>query len=121
MLVIRARHHKAAPGAEPAGRRRGLLRGGCASHGRYGVGPEEVEARPKLFAKNNFKRLEKWRGILRYERTNPLQLPRDELTARVSLLYQQVPPGNKEPFKARLPWPVASFQTFGTTSPPGWT
>eukprot|EP00913_Durusdinium_trenchii_P025135 g23594.t1 len=30
-----------------------------------------------------------WRAILRFERTNPLQLDTEELTARVALVYQQ--------------------------------
>jgi len=41
-------------------------------------------------AKHEQKKLEKWRGVLNYERTNPLRLPRVDLQARVSLVYQQV-------------------------------
>jgi len=35
------------------------------------------------------KQMEKWRAILNYERTNPLQLGREEFTTRVALVYQQ--------------------------------
>lgn len=35
------------------------------------------------------KLIEKWRGVLQYERGNPLQLPKPDVQARVALLYQQ--------------------------------
>ncbi|CAK9078814.1 mRNA 3'-end-processing protein rna14 [Durusdinium trenchii] len=35
------------------------------------------------------KTFDQWRAILRFERTNPLQLDTEELTARVALVYQQ--------------------------------
>eukprot|EP00435_Cladocopium_sp_Y103_P020496 s1453_g5.t1 len=35
------------------------------------------------------KLFDQWRAILRFERTNPLQLEGEELTARVALVYQQ--------------------------------
>eukprot|EP00931_Biecheleriopsis_adriatica_P105082 TRINITY_DN79677_c0_g1_i1.p1 TRINITY_DN79677_c0_g1~~TRINITY_DN79677_c0_g1_i1.p1 ORF type:complete len:850 (-),score=186.97 TRINITY_DN79677_c0_g1_i1:79-2604(-) len=35
------------------------------------------------------KLMEKWRAVIRYERTNPLHLERAELTSRVSLVYQE--------------------------------
>ena len=34
-------------------------------------------------------RFEKWRTVLRFERTNPLQLGAEEWTVRVALVYQQ--------------------------------
>eukprot|EP00439_Symbiodinium_sp_Y106_P068241 s2571_g11.t1 len=43
--------------------------------------PQNVADQSKLF--------EKWRAVLRFERTNPLQLGTEELTARVALVYQQ--------------------------------
>mmetsp|Transcript_36083 Transcript_36083/g.83097 ORF Transcript_36083/g.83097 Transcript_36083/m.83097 type:complete len:837 (+) Transcript_36083:38-2548(+) len=43
--------------------------------------PRNVAEHSKLF--------EKWRAVLRFERTNPLQLGKEELTARVALVYQQ--------------------------------
>jgi len=33
--------------------------------------------------------MEKWRGVLRFERTNPLRLGKQDLQARVTLFYQQ--------------------------------
>lgn len=40
-------------------------------------------------AAQHLKVLEKWRNLLHFERTNPLRLNREQLQARVSLIYQQ--------------------------------
>lgn len=40
-------------------------------------------------AKQQGKNLERWRNLLHFERSNPMRLPREELQARVSLVYQQ--------------------------------
>ncbi|CAJ1341867.1 unnamed protein product, partial [Effrenium voratum] len=47
-----------------------------------------VPLAPKTAAEQK-KQFDKWTATLRYERTNPLQLGSDELTARVALVYQQ--------------------------------
>eukprot|EP00928_Gymnodinium_smaydae_P070352 TRINITY_DN541_c0_g1_i1.p1 TRINITY_DN541_c0_g1~~TRINITY_DN541_c0_g1_i1.p1 ORF type:complete len:915 (-),score=230.52 TRINITY_DN541_c0_g1_i1:389-3133(-) len=45
------------------------------------IRPNNLQAQRKLLAK--------WQSIIRHERTNPLRLNRDDLQARLSLLYQQ--------------------------------
>jgi tetratricopeptide (TPR) repeat protein len=40
-------------------------------------------------AKQQGKNLDKWRSLLHFERSNPMHVPREELKARVSLVYQQ--------------------------------
>mmetsp|Transcript_154807 Transcript_154807/g.269121 ORF Transcript_154807/g.269121 Transcript_154807/m.269121 type:complete len:874 (-) Transcript_154807:120-2741(-) len=40
-------------------------------------------------AKQQSKNFDRWRKLFHYERSNPLRMPKDQLQARVSLVYQQ--------------------------------
>lgn len=44
--------------------------------------------KPKNMAEQT-KLMEKWNAVIKYERSNPLQLGKEELTARVAIVYQQ--------------------------------